>query len=65
MKKFLAKTRDTKLYLLLVMCTWIFTSHAQSVEMGRLVTTYTQDFNTLPATGTTAELGKDAFIPDG
>ncbi|MDO6389176.1 T9SS type A sorting domain-containing protein [Pontibacter sp. BT731] len=39
--------------------------HGQAVEMGRLVTTYTQDFNTLPSTGTQAELGVNAFIPDG
>lgn len=49
---------------------WITVSFAipaygQAVEMGRLVTTYTQDFNTLPRTGTQAELGVNAFIPDG
>ncbi|WP_299707146.1 T9SS C-terminal target domain-containing protein [uncultured Pontibacter sp.] len=38
---------------------------AQQVEMGRLVTTYTQDFNSLPSTEGTAELGVNAFIPDG
>lgn len=38
---------------------------AQVIEMGRTVTTYTQDFNTLPSTGTQAELGVNAFIPDG
>jgi len=38
---------------------------AQAIEMGRFVKTYTQDFNTLPRTGTSAELGVNAFIPDG
>ncbi|GGG06603.1 T9SS C-terminal target domain-containing protein [Pontibacter amylolyticus] len=53
---------------------WITVSFAipvygQAVEMGRFVTTYTQDFNSLPTTTSssvvTAQLGEDAFIPDG
>jgi hypothetical protein len=35
------------------------------IGMGSFAKTYTQDFNTLPSTGTQAELGVNAFIPDG
>lgn len=44
-------------------------AYGQAIEMGQFVTTYTQDFNSLPTTTSTAvvtvRLGEDAFIPDG
>ncbi|WP_299991681.1 T9SS C-terminal target domain-containing protein [uncultured Pontibacter sp.] len=43
--------------------------YGQAIEMGRFLTTYNQDFNSLPTTNSssvvTARLGEDAFIPDG
>lgn len=47
----------------------VIPANGQAIEMGRSVTTYTQDFNTLPTTASTAvvtvQLGVEAFIPDG
>lgn len=47
----------------------VIPANGQAIEMGRFVTTYTQDFNSLPTTASTAvvtvRLGEDAFIPDG
>jgi hypothetical protein len=38
---------------------------AQHIEMGSFTTTYTQDFNTLPAMAGEYQLGTNAFLPEG
>ncbi|MBD1398737.1 T9SS type A sorting domain-containing protein [Pontibacter sp. JH31] len=65
MTKEMAWVRYAKAYILLVFCVYAQSANAQAVEMGSIVRAYTQDFNSLPRTGTQAELGVNAFIPDG
>ncbi|SIR21357.1 T9SS type A sorting domain-containing protein [Pontibacter lucknowensis] len=66
MKTIIAQAvRSTALGALWVIAGYTMPVYGQAIEMGSFVTTYEQDFNTLPRTGTTAELGVNAFIPDG
>lgn len=40
-------------------------ARGQAIEMGRFVTTYAQDFNTLPSVSGDYQLGTNIFLPDG